>query len=358
MKRSAYGALRDVALQMPALRRLYDSRNALIIERDQLSAQVKASNQSPFFHYNSSFKPEDIIRRHAARGLQPFPGHVTNFLGVRIDPKFFPSILMGQEGKIEEIPIPANWHADIAEWGAALRAVDLAHGQFTVLELGCGWGCWMNNTGVAARRAGLRVHLIGVEGDEGHIGFAREACETNGFTPDQVNLNRGIAAPSSGTALFPRQVQAGMEWGLQPIFGATAEQRAAAASSSTHDELRMIALAELTAPHARIDLLHVDIQGGEADLIAGCLNVLNDKVSYLVVGTHSRQIEGRILDLLLQGGWVLEIERPAIFAIKHGSPNLTVDGVQGWRNPKLSPNATAPDCASAPRSPKAQPTSW
>jgi hypothetical protein len=40
---------------------------------------------------------------------------------------------------VEPIPIPANWHADIAEWAAALRAVDLARGSFTMAELGCGW---------------------------------------------------------------------------------------------------------------------------------------------------------------------------------------------------------------------------
>jgi hypothetical protein len=40
---------------------------------------------------------------------------------------------------VEGIPIPANWHADIAEWAAALRAVELAEETFTVVELGCGW---------------------------------------------------------------------------------------------------------------------------------------------------------------------------------------------------------------------------
>jgi hypothetical protein len=35
-----------------------------------------------------------------------------------------------------------------------------------MIELGCGWGCWMNNAGVAARSTDRRVHVIGVEGDE------------------------------------------------------------------------------------------------------------------------------------------------------------------------------------------------
>jgi hypothetical protein len=94
-------------------------------------------------------------------------------------------------------------------------------------------------------------------------------------------------------------------------------------------------LEQVVAPHRRIDLLHIDIQGGEADFIAGCLPVMNSKVGYLVVGTHSRQIEGRIVDTLLGEKWNLEIERPAILSLAGGAPQVTVDGVQGWRNPQL-----------------------
>jgi hypothetical protein len=334
--------LRNAALTIPQVRRLRDARDALLDERNCLSARLAecerrsmAPSDSPFFHYNAAFDPQEIMRRHAASDLHASPQYFTNFLGVRIDPKFFPTILQGRAGQLESIPIPANWHADIAEWGAALRAVDLARGTFTVIELGCGWGCWMNNTGVAARRAGLDVNLIGVEGDEAHVAFAQEACAANGFALHQVTLRRGIAAPTGGIALFPREKQAGINWGSEPIFGATEEQRLSATQSGRYDELPMIALAELVAPHARVDLLHVDIQGGEADFIAGCLPVMHEKVAYLLVGTHSRQIEGRIMDTLLQVGWKLEIERPAIFSLTGGSPRITVDGVQGWRNPSI-----------------------
>lgn len=329
--------LRQIALRIPPVRRLYESRNALVNERDWLAERLQAyaAGGSPFYCYNASFDPLDVIRRHAVPNLVGSPAHLTNFLGVRIDPKFFPTILQGRAGEVEGIPIPANWHADIAEWGAALRAVDLASDTFTVIELGCGWGCWMNNTGVAARRAGLSVHLIGVEGDEGHIGFAKEACATNGFTPTQLTLHRGIAAPGSGVALFPSQAQAGVHWGLEPIFGATDEQRRSAAESGDYDELPMISLEQLAAPHRRIDLLHIDIQGGEADFVVGCLPVMHEKIAYLVVGTHSRQIEGRIIDAMLKAGWKLEIERPAILALDAEGPRVTVDGIQGWRNPHL-----------------------
>jgi hypothetical protein len=347
--------LRAASLAVPQIRRLRDQRNALIAERGDLVAARDAlaaerdhllgeaakhsllRQNSPFFHYNTIFDPIAVIRRHAAPGLQPSPGYLTNYLGVRTDPKFFPTLLQDRAGEVEDVPIPGNWHADIAEWGAVLRAVELARDSFTIIELGCGWGCWLNNAGVAARRRGLAVQLVGVEGDESHIGFAREACATNGFSPDQVTLHRGIAAARDGMALFPRQDIGGEHWGLEPVFGASEEERQAAAASGRFDELPMIALETLIAPHPRIDLLHIDIQGGEYDLLAGTLAVCKAKVAYIFVGTHSRSLEGRIMDMMLAEGWVPEIERPAILKLDDGKPYTLIDGVQGWRNKALLP---------------------
>jgi len=289
-----------------------------------------------FLRYKACFDPEEVMRRHAAPNLAGRPGYLTNFLGVLIDPVYFPRLLDGKAGQVEGIPIPSNWHADMAEWAAALRAVDLAKDSFTVVELGCGWGCWMNNTGVAARRRGLDVRLVGVEGDPGHVDFAHQATGLNGFRPDQVTVHRAVAAATSGFALFPRQKRAGVSWGLKPVMGATAAQRQSASQRGTHDELPMVALESVMAPHTRIDLLHVDIQGGEADLIEDCLPVLDRKVAFIVVGTHSRRIERRIKAALTRAGWVLEIERPAIYRLRWLGPRLKVDGVQGWRNPRLA----------------------
>jgi FkbM family methyltransferase len=302
------------------------------------SARVHPSVESPFHHYNARFDALETIEAHARSDLVPHPAYLTNFLGVRIDPKFLPQILHGREGEVEPIPIPANWHADIAEWAAALRAVDLAKSRFTMAELGCGWGCWMNNTGAAARARGLEVQLAGVEADQGHIAFAREACSINGFSPEQVALHHGIAGASSGWALFPRQEVAGEEWGLEPTFEASPEGRREAVASGNFDELPVIALADVIGENAKLDLLHIDIQGGEADLIESARSVLDERVAYLLVGTHSRQIEGRLFSTLLGSSWQLEIERPAILALNDSGPSTLVDGVQGWRNLEIAPN--------------------
>jgi hypothetical protein len=316
-------------------------------EFQQKSGHLTAAQQSPFFHYAAAFDPIGLMKHHAARELRPKPGYLTNFLGVLIDPKFFPAILDGMAGRVEALPIPANWHADVAEWGTALRAVDLSSRKFTMIELGCGWGCWMNNTGVAARAAGRQVHLIGVEGDRGHLQFAAESLQCNGFHLSEFTLYRGIAAASSGTALFPKQASPGVEWGGMPVFRATPEEQAKAMASGAYEELPMVALSDIVARHPKIDLLHVDIQGGEADLVDETLPLLGKNVAYMVIGTHSKQIEGRLYESLLRARWIVEMDRPAVINVTGLLPYVAVDGVQGWRNPKLLPLAPHPTPAGA-----------
>ena len=263
--------------------------------------------------------------------------HLVNFLDVAIPVKTMPH-LRDRGGQLDDVPIPDNLHADMAEWAAALRPVDLAEGTFTMLELGCGWGCWMNNTGVAARARGLALRLTGVEGDEKHLALAREVLAVNGISPGEYKLIRGIAASGSGHALFPTGRETDATWGSEPIFGASDVDSARAAATGNYERLPMVPLADALGGHARVDLVHMDIQGGEADLVDGSIDLLTERVGYLVIGTHSRAIEGRLFATLLAAGWKLEVERPANFlAVIGGKPDTTVDGVQGWRNPRFHP---------------------
>lgn len=90
------------------------------------------------------------------------------------------------------------------------------------------------------------------------------------------------------------------------------------------------------AGSAPVDLLHIDIQGGEAELVNKSLPDLNRLVRRIVIGIHSRAIEGALIDMLTGAGWILEVERPAIYRLTEAAPPLlVVDGLQGWANPRL-----------------------
>jgi hypothetical protein len=331
---SLAAAQREIAAGAARLQSLRAQRKALKADLAHAARALAAAEEAarcPFYHYHSRFDAQAVIRAHEVAAIEPRTGYVTNFLGVLTDPKVFPSLLNERVGEVEPVPIPANWHADIAEWAAALRAVDLARDRFTIIELGCGWGCWMANTGAAARRRGLAVRLIGVEGDAVHLAWARESLARNGFADAEIALHHGIAAGHTGAAWFPVLDEAGTNWGAQPVF----EQTGTELETGRYAALKLFSLAELAEEPQRIDLLHIDIQGGEADLVSASLAVLRDKVAGLLIGTHSREIEGRLFEMLLTAGWVLEIERPAIMTLTESGPVVMVDGVQGWRNPRI-----------------------
>ena len=312
------------------------SRRALVLSflsSDEHTKNFGGGNSSPFWHYQSSFDAIEIINRHKKTGIHPSPSHVTNFLGVKIRPEFLSTTLSEQAGSVQPVPIPANWHADIAEWASCLRSLELSGKRFVMVEVGCGWGCWMNNLGVAAKSMRKEIKLYGIEADEGHLRFARDALRDNGIESDEFVLSRGIAGRAASVALFPK-IESGVNWGGAAIFQPTIEQlKEADANEPKYVRIRVIDIDALIKDERVVDLFHVDIQGAELELLSETFDLLSMKIRYVFVGTHSKQIEGGLFDLFLRNSaWRLEMERPAIFQLIDGRPVLTVDGVQGWRN--------------------------
>ena len=313
----------------PALR---EELVAAIAQTQRYKTDVQSS---VFYHYNARFDAVSLINSYEAPDRQPVDGHKVNFFGVAVPKKVLPAHVVDSIPDVERNPLPANWHADIAEFAAALRAVALAKNTFSMIELGCGWGCWMNITGVAAKRKGLTTKVIGVEGDPTHVDFATETLDRNGFAENERALFRGIAGAREGVALFPTKSADVEDWGLEPVFDPTPEQRAALAKGGTYEELPVFGLEKLMGDLTYVDLVHIDIQGGERDFVANSIDALNARVGYLVIGTHSRPIEGALFETLLTNGWELEIERPAVIDVNGTAPVTLVDGVQGWRNPRV-----------------------
>ena len=288
---------------------------------------------SPFDYYNKAFDGVELVSRHFDPNRAPAEGMKVNSFGVKVPEKVIPRSIVNHVPDVEGTALPANWHADTAEFAAALRAVELSGDTFTMLELGCGWGCWMNITGVVARNMGKGVRLVGIEGDRLNFGLAEETLAANGFGADDYVLHHGIAHAESGTAAFPQQQAGDDAWGLFPVFSTDEDAYKSAIESGRYTELPMIGFDALAEEHGRFDLVHIDIQGGERDLVAACIDAFTRSAAYVLIGTHGREIEGDIMRTFRAAGWTLEIERPAILDVVHDV--VTVDGVQGWRNPAL-----------------------
>ena len=136
-------------------------------------------------------------------------------------------------------------------------------------------------------------------------------------------------------ALFP-SIESGIDWGGTAIFNPSKEQLKDALGSGTYVRMPVVDIAALIKEEKRLDLLHVDIQGAELGLLTEIFGLLCEKVRYIFIGTHSKQIEGGLFDLFAtKNTWKLEMERSAIFGLVDGLPVVQVDGVQAWRNPKF-----------------------
>ena len=222
-----------------------------------------------------------------------------------------------------------------SEWVGTLRSILEAKDKLTVMELGAGWGPWL----IAAHRiASLRgikkIDLTGVEGSAEHYGFMIDNFEVNGVSPKKHQLHHAVVGAQDGIASFPKLHVGSDDYGANAVFADG--ERGAAALRGELEEIRCLSLKTLMNDKERVDLVHIDIQGHEESVIAAGIDELNAKARRLVIGTHSRTIEGHLFDLLHAHGWVCESELPCVMRpTMDGGRFLFVDGEQVWRNDRL-----------------------
>jgi len=277
---------------------------------------------------------------------QPTPGFITDFHGARTRCSLLWDDFNAVDGTTRPIPVPCDYHAETIEWIGTLRSVLEARGSFTAMEVGAGIGPWLVASGVAARLRGLApIRLTGIEGDPGRFAMMRENLGDNGFNPDAQTLIQGAAGSVAGTARWPVVRDPRNVAGARPL---RVEEGSIApkdldywydGNPSDTIEVKVFAFSELLEREARWDLVHMDVQGGEAELCRSALATLTARVSRLVIGTHSRVLDGEVMATLHGAGWVLEAEKPTRFIFNSVLTSLERmtqhDGTQVWRNQKL-----------------------
>jgi FkbM family methyltransferase len=289
---------------------------------------------------------QPLIERFAQPNLVARPGYITNFLGVITSVSYI-ARLNDAPGHVEGVPRGHNFHCHVSEWIAGLRGVELSGDDFVVVELGAGWGPWMVNLCRAAQIQGAkRVLAIGCEADETHCQYLTRHLAENGFT-DHARVFQGAIGLDKGYTLFPIPDDAAGDWAMRPIFCKTQQEAQAILDDpQVHRDHRGLSfkgyrsvpcysLTEVLEGVDVVDVLHIDVQGTELELVRHNLQLLKRRVRYLVIGTHSRRIEGGLIESLLSEGWELEVEEPCTFDIKHPWFEVQLDGTQGWRNPTL-----------------------
>lgn len=262
------------------------------------------------------------------------PGFVTDFLGNKLRTTFvhwFETV----NGQVWPPPT-AHSHSlhQYGEWVGTLRAVLEGDPSkpFVVFELGAGWAPWCVATILACRQKGFtRVHATAVEASVSHLAYIRQHFADNGIPPDQYTLHHAAATPTDGFVEFPALDDAAMNYGA----GVGDVQLVDRPGTTNMVRVPGMSIATLLKDVERVDLMHIDIQGSEADVVAASRKVLKAKVRRMVIGTHNREVEHRLLVDLAADGWLLEQEQACVYHIQDGTFYLYLDGNQVWRNPAV-----------------------
>lgn len=278
-----------------------------------------------------------LLERFAVAPPAGEAGFVIDFLGVRTRVAFMGAGAASFSGAVVGVPVPHDFRAFAAEWLGLIRAVAAARGRFTAMELGAGWGPWLVAGAVAARHRGIaEIRLCGVEADPGHFAFLRQHFADNGLDPDAHRLLAAAVGPAAGEALWPAADDPANDYGAR-VLGA-GERRDHRGARARVRLVPMVGVADLLRAEPLWDLVHLDVQGLEGALCTAARADLG-RVRRIVIGTHTRQIEGELIELFHGLGWALEHESPARFAYDPEAASVLamteVDGTQIWRNPSL-----------------------
>jgi hypothetical protein len=270
-------------------------------------------------------------------------GSWTNFLGLHTRTDLFPNAehLAGQY--VFDLPLNGDGvYGPAAEYAAVLAAIDAKgddRANFSAIELGAGWGPWISAAGVVCKRLGFKqIDLVGVEADKEKAARMAEHLAANGLSkaPVHSKVLRGAAWHEDTTVFFPREL-------------AIADYGGAATAKKDGPDYRGVDLATEATPAysleticrglGKIDFAHWDVAGAEWEIADRSRDFMNTRMHHIFIGTHTRKIEGNLLELFFQLGWDLLQHDPCYYQYDREKPSLEAmtlhDGCMFFRNPRF-----------------------
>lgn len=312
-----------------------------------------------------SAHPEEIYRGYVAEDAArlaalvvqpavPAEGFYVDCFGQRFHPAHQPAISNRLGLASSALPLPGDGHlSDGIEYVAGALAFAAARGRdrFSAVELGAGWGPWTTFFGLSAQALGFkRIQLAAFEADAKRFAQLREHLAQNQLVAADA------AAEGDDGKLSWQLLNAAAWWKNETLLWPDHDNPLDAgmrAESLDHEQQRgdyrghksgfraipAFDIVERLREVTPIDIIHIDIQGSEAELVPQVMDFLNTQVRSMFIGTHSRKIEGDLMELLYQQGWQLLREKPCRFDQNSNAPTLdgrtVADGGQYWKNPRL-----------------------
>lgn len=272
-----------------------------------------------------------------ARAAEPVAGKITDFMGIRTSTFLHPWAGHFDNQVLAAIPIPDDsLRAEAIEYFATFDSLERAPSDsFTMAEVGASYAPWTCVGAVLARRSGRRANLVAVEASSFLFDLIPVHLRENGIDPSEIGLVNGAVGARAGTLYFPKVSNPGDNGSQTADIPLDTDY---VGRHVEHEEVIAFPLADVL-PDGIVDLIHIDVQGVEYGVIESAVGVLNERVRAMFIGTHSRKIEGQLLDLLHSHGWKLVRERPTKFVYEAERPDVvgwtTRDGGQYWINVRL-----------------------
>lgn len=250
------------------------------------------------------------------------------------------------------------------------RAAARAGKSYTFFEFGARYGTWAARAG-AAFRAWRQAQDGSADSHLGPTGSSSSSSLATITTDDHLRL-RLVAV--EGSCLWYRAMQEHMGCNHLDRYSELIMAYVAPRSYNqvdvkqplTYAKARAVSLLDLlptVEANSFVDMIDFDIQGFEALTMEepGVMQLCNDKVGFIHFGTHSTDVEWRLIRLLVKHKW----QAVYFFAGAHTKklnrghrcrtpfgPSLFNDGAAGFANPKFHGNLSV-DASWVPASVKA-----
>jgi FkbM family methyltransferase len=305
------------------------------------------------------------IRAQAPVTVIQTPEIDVDFIGTKTRRSFIAGMLGGAPtmGSTQMVtPSYPPFDEEYFEWVDVLETVETAADRYVMIELGAGYGRWSMRAAAALRRKpGCRFVCVAVEAEPVHFRWMLDHFRDNGVDPRDHELV--WAAVGAQPGFVPFWVGEADAWYGQamasnsgaPIPDLKVRRRLKARSALGRPPVDAptdksvvwvpcVTLSDLLWPYPHVDLIDIDVQGAEVDVLTSAIELLNERVRRIHIGTHSTEIEERLRTLFSTHGWRSLNDYPCLRQAPTPYGEIAFgDGVQTWQNSRLDDTATRAD---------------
>lgn len=200
-----------------------------------------------------------------------------------------------------------DFNEELLEWVTIVETIMASEDRYVMADVGAGYGRWLVNAAILARRFGRTPFVIGLEAEDTHFSWMSEHLIDNHISSTQYRI---IHAPIAGTR---RDVAFtfghARDWYGQSVL--PAKEVGFGNWPEAHVETRRsLLLEDIIGDIPIIDLLDLDIQGMEMEVILSSIKLIGERVKRIYIGTHSRKIEDDLRRLMIDTGWLPRFDCP------------------------------------------------